>query len=379
MVGQGNLLRRALRPNAGIFPIAYPLPPPGHTLSSRQRPKRGEFVAEYSIAAYKITVNRRQKKDPLKFDNFNGGGSDLLKVLHGYLKSLQEDGFDNPDSKKVINASEVSHNNRHIQATLGLGEYGVESIFEERGSGAPRFNREQTDVEILRYRNLLILPKEREVGLLLTERIHNRGVYSMFSTGLRRAFRKRFPEYVLDVNNLSPEAAVSRVLDGGQVKKIRLVRNSVPRDIADRYELGQHETELGTMETVISSPRRSSLSKKLIEKVVHGEADVSRLLEWQGVEYNDLRVEVRTGRTTRTVSVASGRTPVVTFEVDDELLDADGVLSDEAFYQEAIKVALDLAEDISLTRSSVAEQQFTWPEDWNDYRLEVPPSEDAEP
>lgn len=336
-------------------------------------------MAEHSIAAYKITVHRRQKKDPIKFDNFDGNGSDLLKVLYGYAKSLQDDGFDNSDIKKVLRAQEVSHINRHIQTTLGFGEYGVKSIFEERGSGVPRFNREQTDVEILRYRNLLILPKGREVGLFLTERVHNRGVYSMFSIGLRRAFRKRYPDYVLEVNNLSPEAAVSRVLDNGEVKKIRLVRNSVPRDIADRYELSQHETELGTMETVISSPRRSSLGKKVIEKVVRGEADVSRLLEWQGVDYSDLRVEVRVGRTTRTVSVASGKTPVVTFEIDEELLDDEGSLSDQAFYREANKVALDLAEDISLTRPSVAEQQFAWPENWNDYRLEVPPSEDAEP
>ncbi|WP_188271389.1 MULTISPECIES: hypothetical protein [unclassified Streptomyces] len=336
-------------------------------------------MAEHSIAAYKIVVHRRQKKEPLKFDNFDGNGNDLLKVLHGYLQSLKEDGFDNPDNKQILKSPEITHSDRRIHATLGLGEYGVTSKFEERGSGTPRFNREQSDVEFLLYRNLLVLPKEREVGLFLTERIHNRGVFSMFSTGLRRAFRKRFGEYVIEVSNLSPEAAVSRVLDSGQVKKIRLVRNSVPRDIADRYELNQHETELGTMETVISSPRRGSLGKRVIEKVVRGQQDVSSLLEWQGVDYSDLRVEVRVGRTIRTVSVASGKTPVVTFEINEDLLDDDGVLSDSAFYQEAMKVALDLAEDISLTRQSVAEQQFTWPDSWNEYRLEVPPSEDAEP
>jgi hypothetical protein len=121
------------------------------------------------------------------------------------------------------------------------------------------------------------------------------------------------------------------------------------------------------------------LTKKTIEKVVSGDTDVSSLLEWQGVSYQDLRVEVRVGRSTRTVSVASGKTPVVTFDIDEELLDDEGDLTDNVFYQEASKVALDLAEDIGLTRSSVAEQQFTWPSDWNDYRLEVPPSEDAEP
>jgi hypothetical protein len=262
---------------------------------------------------------------------------------------------------------------------LGRGEYGVTSQFEERGSGTPRFNRERSDVEILKFRNLLILPKDREVGLFLTERAHNRGVYSLFTGGLYKAFKKRFPEYLIEVSNLSPEAAVSRVLSEGKVKKIRLVRNSVPRDIADRYELSQHEEMLGTLETVISAPRRKSLTKKTIEKVVSGDTDVSSLLEWQGVSYQDLRVEVRVGRSTRTVSVASGKTPVVTFDIDEELLDDEGDLTDNVFYQEASKVALDLAEDIGLTRSSVAEQQFTWPSDWNDYRLEVPPSEDAEP
>ncbi|WP_432252248.1 hypothetical protein [Streptomyces sp. HNM1019] len=336
-------------------------------------------MAEHSIAAYKISVHRRQKREPLPFDNFDGAGADLLRVFYGYLAFLQSDGFDHADNQQVLKAPEISSDHRKIRTTLGLGEYGVTSQFEERGSGNVRFNREQSDVEILTFRNLLVLPKGREVGLFLTERTHNRGVYSLFTTGLRRAFRKRFPEYVLDVNNLTPEAAVSRILDSGEVKKIRLVRNSVPRDIADQYELANHETELGTMETVISAPRRGKLSKKRIEKIVRGEADVSSLLEWQKVDYNDLRVEVRVGRSTRTLSVASGKTPVVTFEIDGELIDNDGNLSDEAFYREAMKVALDLCEDISLTRQSVAEQQFTWPENWNAYRLEVPPSEDVEP
>lgn len=336
-------------------------------------------MAEHSIAAYKIVVHRRQKKDPLSIEDFDQNGTDLLKVFNGYLAFLRDEGFDHVDTNHTLKASEIIATNRQIRANLGLGVYGVTSQFEERGSGTPRFNRERTDVEILNYRNLLILPKGREVGIFLTERSHNRGVYSLFSIGLRRAFRKKFPEYVLEVNNLSPEAAISRVLDSGQIKKIRLVRNSVPRDIADRYELSNHETHFGTMETVLTAPRRGSLGKKMIEKVVSGDTDVSRLLEWQGVDYSDLRVEVRVGNTMRTVSVASGKTPVVTFDIDEDLVDGDGNLADELFYQEAKKVALDLAEDISLTRQSVAEQQFTWPDAWNDYRLEVPPSEDAEP
>ncbi|MGC4999138.1 hypothetical protein [Streptomyces sp. DT195] len=336
-------------------------------------------MAERSIAAYKIVVHRRQKRDPLPLDDFTESGTDLLQVFYGYLAFLKEEGFDNSDTNTVLRSPEIAQCNRHIQVTLARGEYGVTSQFEERGSGNPRFNRELSDVEMLRFRSLVILPKGREVGLLLTERVGNRGVYTAFSAGLRRAFRKRFPEYVVEVNNLAPEAALSRVLGQGNIKKIRLVRNSIPGDIADRYELNQHERVLGTFETVITAPRRSFLAKKAIEKVISGDTEVSSLLDWQDANYDDLRVEVQVGRSTRTVSVSSGKTPLVTFDIDQELLDHDGNLSDGIFYQEAQKIAVELAEDMSLTRSSVTEQQFAWPDDWNNYRLEVPPNEDAEP
>ncbi|MGV9345785.1 hypothetical protein ACWDSD_13420 [Streptomyces spiralis] len=336
-------------------------------------------MAERSIAAYKIVVHRRQKKEPLPLDNFTETGIDLLQVIYGYLAFLKEEGFDNSENNTVLRSQEIAQQNRHLRVSLARGEYGVTSQFEERGSGNPRFNRERSDVEMLTFRNLIILPKGREVGLLLTERVGNRGVYTAFSTGLQRAFRKRFPEYIVEVNNLTPEAAVSRVLDQGELKKIRLVRNSIPGDIADQYELDHHERELGTFETVITAPRRRFLAKKAITKAINGDTQVSSLLEWQNVNYDDLRVEVQVGRSSRTVSVSSGKTPLVTFDIDQELLDHEGDLSDDVFYQEALKIAVELAEDVSLTRPSVAEQQFAWPSDWNDYRLEVPPSEDAEP
>jgi hypothetical protein len=336
-------------------------------------------MAEHSIAAYKLTVHKRMKKEPLPFENFDENGSDLLKVFYGYSAYLRDDGFDHQDNSQILKGLEINRPNRHIQLKLGLGEYGLTSRFEERGTGTPRFNRETSDVEFMSYRNLLVVPYGRTVGLFLTERVQNRGVYSMFSTGLRRAFAKKYPGYVLDVNNLSPEAAVARILDSGRVKKIRLVRNSVPQDIADRYELGAHETELGTMETVLVAPRRGSLGKKKLEKIIKGEENVSSLLEFQGVSYQDIRAEVQVGRSTRTVSVASGKTPVVTFEIDGSVLDQDGNLADSVFYEEANKVALDLAEDIGLSRPSVAEQEFLWPQSWDSYRLEVPPSEDAQP
>ncbi|NYV73454.1 hypothetical protein [Streptomyces sp. UH6] len=336
-------------------------------------------MAERSIAAYKIVVHRRQKKEYLPLDNFTESGIDLLQVFHGYLTFLQEEGFDDSDNDTVLRSHEISRHHRHIRVTLARGEYGVRSQFEERGSGAPRFNRERTDVEMRNFRSLLILPKGREVGLFLTERVGNRGVYTAFSTGLRRAFRKSFPEYVVEVNNLAPEAALARILDQGEIKKIRLVRNQIPGDIADQYDLGQHERELGTFETVISAPRRRFLPKKAIAKVISGDAQVSSLLEWQEVNYDDLRLEVQVGRLSKTVSVSSGKTPLVTFDIDQELLDPEGDLADDVFYREALKIAVELAEDVSLTRTSVAEQQFSWPTSWNDYRLEVPPSEDAEP
>jgi hypothetical protein len=332
-------------------------------------------MAEHSIAAYRITVNRRMKKDPLPLNNFDGQGSDLLKEFYGFAAGLTDRSYESGNSEKILRGVLTSGENRHLRATFGLGEYGLTSKFEERGSGSPRFDRGKTDVEIIDFRNLFVFPKDREVGIFLTERNRNRGIFSIFSQAFRVAFRKQFPGYVVDISNLAPETAIARILEEGDVKKMRLVRNRIPKETAEQYELGNHETDLGTLETCIISPKGKFLPKKVLQEVVRGDSDVSSLLVWQGVEYNDLRAEVQQGRRTRTVSVASGRTPLVTFEISNGRYDQDGNLSDDAFYAEALDVALDLSEDLSLSRQSVAEQPFNWPTPWDAYRLEVPPDE----
>ncbi len=139
--------------------------------------------------------------------------------------------------------------------------------------------------------------------------------------------------------------------------------------------MGKDERELGSIEVVLRPPRLGAFGKQKIESVIKGDANVSSMLEWRKVKYEEMKVEVRIANSTRTLSVSSGTTPAMLYDLDSELA-ADGLtqMMDSWVYSKAKELAEDLAETIG-SSASLMRREFDWPELWDHYRLEVPADE----
>ncbi|MER7174174.1 hypothetical protein [Streptomyces mesophilus] len=330
-------------------------------------------MAKHSFASYAVRIRKNREKGYLALDNFDGAGADLLKEFYGFLLHLEDRPYEIPKKERSLEAHGIRQENRALYVKLAHGLFGAQSRIRERLTGAVVFRKEEDHVDLTDLRNYMILPGNSTAGLLFTERFQGNGVIASLSEAFKKAFSAKFSGYTLEINSMTSEAAFGVYLESGELRKIRLVRHAIPHDVADALGLGDNERNLGSLEVVLRPPRLTSFRKQMIQRVISGEADVSSMLEWRDVEFGEMKVEVKIANSTRTLSVSSGATPAMLYDLDAELK-KEGVgatLTDEWVYAKAKELAEDLGQTMGLG-ADLMRREFEWPELWDRYRLEVP-------
>ncbi len=227
-------------------------------------------------------------------------------------------------------------------------------------------------MDLMDLRNYLILPANSKIGLLFTERFQGNGVLSALTESFKKAFAAKHHGYTLEINSMTSEAAFGKYLESGELKRIRLIRQAIPDDVADTLGMGEHERRLGKIEVSMSPPHNFSFGKKKLQSAIGSGNGVSSMLEWRGVEYTEMKVLVNVAGSNRTLSVSSGTTPAMLYDIDDEMR-KDNVteLTDDWFYAKTKELAEDLAQTVGMS-VDMMRRIFAWPDVWGHYRLEVP-------
>lgn len=326
-------------------------------------------MAKHAFAAYAIKIRRLREKDELPLDDFDGAGADLLKEFYGFFLQLEERPRDVKSQEASIEAHSIDVRNRRLHVKLALGAYGRQSRIRNRETGEVLFQKEEDHVDLSDLRNYLILPEGGSTGFLFTERLHGQGLRRVLESSFRKAFDAKYAGFTIEFNNVISEAAYKTYLEQGEIKAIRLVRTAIPDDLAAVFEVG--EEELGTLETILRPRRNKSFRKRKIQDVLSGARDVSSVLQWRDVQYSEVKVQVKVGGTMRTVSVSSGTTPAMLYDLDEELNKEGMELTDDWAYGKAAQYAEELASNMGIS-ADVMRRNFDWPSDWDHYRLEVP-------
>ncbi|CAL9477309.1 hypothetical protein SUDANB171_02958 [Streptomyces sp. enrichment culture] len=329
-------------------------------------------MAKYTLASYAVRIRKSREDDYLQLDDFDHSGGDLLKEFYGYLLHLQERPFEFEDKERSLECQEVFRDHRALRFKLANGLYGAQSRIRERDSGQVVFEKQEDHVDLTDLRNYLILPAGSKVGLLFTERFQGNGILSVLTDSFRSAFSAKYHGYVLEINNITSEAAFGKYLESGELKKIRLIRKAIPDDVADALGMGDHERKLGKMEIVMIPPHNYSFGKRKLQSVIGNGADVSSMLEWRGVDYSEMKVMVNIAGSNRTLSVSSGTTPAMLYDIDEEMRKEGATeLRDDWLYAKAKELAEDLAQTLGMD-VAMMRRDFAWPDVWGHYRLEVP-------
>ena len=144
------------------------------------------------------------------------------------------------------------------------------------------------------------------LGFLILQRTGQLGIKRLLSEDFNQEFSGLYPQFHLEINPLVPEQLVEDYLSRGRITKIRFVRNSIPTDFADFVNSGGNFRQTtGSMEYSIKVGRGQRISVPVpIRQFLNGERNLNNLLELQSFEYDNVKIQLELGGSSRTIDLS---------------------------------------------------------------------------
>jgi len=297
-----------------------------------------------SLAAYAVKIWNPSDGDYEYLSNFDGEGSDLLDFMREVLTAIKTKTLDEEAIQHALSVAKLEEGERRLSGTIRTGAYGFESDLINRKTSKLSYKRTKDDAEMLPFYFQCDVPEGVEDGILILQRTATFGIRKVVHWVLDTAFSNKHPEFKLHLQPLVPEAEVNKFIKG-KVQKIHFIRKGIPADLADAYDKG-HKAVPGTMELVVKARKGSNLPLNSFVNRVFKSKEVGSILALGGGEkfsYENVKVQVKVGRATRTVNAAAPERIRSYFDITEQVtIGRDGHPEYNSLKEEAEKLSAEL-------------------------------------
>lgn len=150
----------------------------------------------YSLSVYRLTINKRLKKDEIEnLSNFDNG-KDFLSLVDSMFLSWKQDVEHNvvkdKNAKKVSRLQKDSQGNwvyhRHktcIDGIIESGDYGTQEDIIDIETGKAKYTKTTKDAALIPFYFMLYIEPNTSEGYLILERIGNVGIFSVLDKAIR--------------------------------------------------------------------------------------------------------------------------------------------------------------------------------------------------
>lgn len=217
------------------------------------------------------------------------------------------------------------------------GYYGYASELVNRETKNVVHEKSRDEADVKQFYLTIAIPKSTELqdtkrGLILFQEI---GIY-----GVKTITSKRIQEYMsnkynlsFDIQNLAPDFYLKRLFSNGEIKKIKLARNTVSTDSADKmYGAG-----IGREERALVPFKVTKRMKADLKHVSEGKFNY---YSFDGIDYPEVKMVIEIGGRVRTIDLHGLDELSIEEALPDELLLADGTI-DFPKFREHIHIVID--------------------------------------
>lgn len=264
----------------------------------------------FALAPYLIEIkdDAKQTQDLWKFYS--------NESLHGVLLDYYRSNLGNyqpsvgKDKRMFMVAAMYKGTSTSVCGTYQTGQFGFESDIYNTTRKKVAHRRQTDEADMIPFNFSFYLPRatsagQRKRGLLLLSRFNTLGVRQLTIPHLKLYFRNRFPSFTLEVTRVVPKIVMETILSQGTLKTIRLIKKSLPADIADALS-DADRVKVQDIELVIHTKRRSHFSDiDWLLRAVENNARPSEIITIPSFAQDNIKLEVQMDGRMRTVDLGN--------------------------------------------------------------------------
>lgn len=260
------------------------------------------------------------------------GKKDIISIIEEYIQINACGYVDNSKREsicKFVDCEIVEEQDqegsayvKYLYGRIKSGNYGVETEIVNKQTGEIVHRQTPSEAGVLPFDFLAVLPAGtvyQTIFVMQTQGIY--GIKTELEYGLNSYIHSKSKKLKLHLGTVYPKTYIERFLNEGILKKIRLFRYNIPIDLADRYGVIAGTRGKGAQqEIVFSSPLGFSRRKiEEIKECIRGNRTYNQIIEIDGFEYDDLKLDFKLGKKSKTISLKNMEKVVVSEDITDEV------------------------------------------------------------
>lgn len=292
----------------------------------------GVNLTKISLASYSLKITNKDTGEIQDLNRILVGDNSIHinNILEDYFHLRTGEYFDHEQNQKFFTIQTYNHSleyngnliryHKHT-GILETGSYGYSSKIYDRETNNVIFIKSPENPEMLPFFYGIYTPEEGTECICVFQRFSNFGFKTIFEDALVDYFKENYSNYRLALNPLLPSDYINNFINDGRILKLRLLKNGLPEDLADA--LGNNHNE--TSELIIKAEPRGDLHiMDRIRRILNGERTVTQAFEVQGFEYDNVKIEVRVGNTTRTLDLSELENITGYFDITEDVETENG-------------------------------------------------------
>lgn len=204
-------------------------------------------------------------------------------------------------------------NTRTITGIIETGKYGKEEnvVDINKTDNKPIFKIYKNHSVQKPFFFLICISNLKKDGILILERDGVLGIKQVFTRLLQDFVKSKFEDYVLRFTNFIDDQVVKNYINKGEFNFIKLTRNSLPIDVAEKYGLNKFETDNFVLELTIKTKGKRAIlgnSRRRIQEMFEDSASgffVSQELQSIGFDNKSIvKVNSTYNNSSRTIDLS---------------------------------------------------------------------------
>lgn len=307
---------------------------------------------EIKLEVYTIAIREKRGKVALLLSDVLG--DDFLSFVKGYIESFNEFSLIE-ESKRSIQyvASSVKFNSgdRTISGIIESGDYGFSSKLVNWKTKKQTGKKSQDDLDIKPFYFLLWLPKDKNKGVVILQRIGIHGINGIFIKDFRKYFNDKFGNLIIDFSPVITKSLAKKFVEEGAIKTIILRRYDLPANLEDKFGLSNHRGVASLEIRVVAKSRRFLPFNERIKKFINNKnAELFDLpgLSGLGIDGNhESSAVIKLGNSLRTIDLSETGEIRPYFDVTEDVeIQTDGHPKFDSIDEVAKKLLNDLHKDM---------------------------------